>query len=83
MNRKNLICTNVIGYALSVIAILLDIKFDLNNEALSDFVSIMYPTVITVAGFLITVYVLFLEIYKDRYPFENMQKKHFPNTRYL
>ena len=61
---------------MAAFAIFIDIKYKLNHSALSNFVSIMYPTVITVAGFLITVYVLFLEFYKDRYPFENMQKKH-------
>ena len=81
LNCKILVCVNIIGYIMALIAIFIDIKFDLNSGALSNFASIMYPTVITVAGFLITVYILFLEIYKDRYPFEKLQRKHFTNTR--
>ena len=81
LKSKSLIFVNIIAYVIAIASILVDIKFGFDNVAISNFVAIMYPTVITVAGFLITIYVLFLEIYKDRYPFENMQKKHFPNTR--
>ena len=81
LKSKSLIFVNIIAYVIAIASILVDIKFSFDNVAISNFVAIMYPTVITVAGFLITIYVLFLEIYKDRYPFENMQKKHFPNTR--
>ncbi len=76
------IILNVGAYLLAIIAIIFDLKFNLNSETLANFVSIMYPSVISVAGFLITVYILFLELYKDRYPLENMQKKQFPNTKY-
>lgn len=82
LKSKNLIFFNIIAYIIAVASILIDTKFNLDNVSIANFVSIMYPTVITVTGFLITIYVLFLEIYKDRYPFENMQKKYFSNTQY-
>ena len=81
-NRNRILLMNVVAYLIAIISIVADRVYSLENEALSSFVSIMYPTVITVAGFLITIYILFLEIYKDRYPLEHMQKKHFPNTQY-
>ncbi len=79
-NRLLYLMSNIIAYLLFIGTVIVDLILNLNNDNLSNFSSIMYPTVITVAGFLITVYFLFLEIYKDRYPLEGMRKKLSPNT---
>lgn len=84
-NRGNtkIIIVNAVAYLFATVAIVLDIVFKLNKDSLLSFASIMYPTVVTVAGFFITIYILFLEIYRDRYPLENMHIKLFPNRKYL
>ena len=78
-----LVLFNVFAYLLLATSIVLDLCFEFHSETLSDFSAIMYPTVITTAGFLVTIYVVFIEIYKERYSFKGMEKNHFPNTRVL
>ena len=78
-----LVLFNVFAYLLLATSIVLDLCFEFHSETLSDFSAIMYPTVIKTAGFLVTIYVVFIEIYKERYSFKGMEKNHFPNTRVL
>lgn len=71
----------LIMLAISAASIAIDIYFKLENLILANFASILFPCIITIAGFMITVYILFLQIYKDRYSLDDMQKQHFPDTK--
>lgn len=64
----------------SALSIVADICFHLKNDVIISFAAILLPCVITIAGFMITVYILFLQIYKDRYSLDDMQSKHFPDA---
>ncbi len=79
--QKSLIVTNIIMYLVLGLVLAADIMTGWRNNKLSDIVAIIYPTIITVGGFLITLYFLFLEIYQNRYPLEIMQKRQFSKAK--
>lgn len=64
-----------------LISILLDYKFRIANNSLNELVTIMFSTVNVIATIWITYYLLFFQLFKDRYPVKILKKKYLPKMR--
>ncbi len=53
-----------------IICLFADIKFEISFDSLNDAVAILYSALVTIAGIWVTCYLLFLQLYKDKYPIE-------------
>ena len=71
----------VIFTTIGLLLLLADIFIDLVYTPLQDISRITINCVATIAGFWITCYLLFLELFKDRYPMEMLKEKHLPRMR--
>ncbi len=67
------ICLEII---IGIVCIILDSIFDLKNNLFSDFLPLVFETMVVVAGFWVTLYLLFVELFKDRYPFKFIKEKY-------
>ena len=68
---------SVIGFLL----LLVDVFIHIVYTPLQDISRITINCVATIAGFWITCYLLFLELFKDRYPMEMLKEKQLPRMR--
>lgn len=62
-------------------AFLLDHYIHIEIQAVSDVAELVQSIVTVIAGFWITCYLLFMELYKDRYPLESLKKELLPHMR--
>ena len=77
---KNKVWITVISVVLGgTIAILLDRFIDISFSPLQDVAEVVYSTITVIAGIWITCYLLFLELFKDRYPVEDMKSEQLPH----
>ena len=80
-NRK-LIVRLVLMSIIGILAICADIIFNIINSSLSELVVLLFSTVTVIAGLWISCYLLFLQLYKDRYPIKVLKTSYLPNMRY-
>lgn len=66
----------ILGVIVGIAAVFFDVFLDLKFTYFLPIISHVYETIIVVAGLWVTLYLLFLEIYKDRYPFDFIEKKY-------
>ena len=78
---KKLVIVNVVMYLVFGVASVVDYITGWRNLQLSNIVTILYPVIVTIGGSLISLYFLFLDIYRNRYPLEGMQKRHFTQAK--
>lgn len=64
-----------------IAAILLDQFVDICFSSIRDVAEVVYSTITVIAGIWITCYLLFLELFKDRYPVEDMKSEQLPHMR--
>ena len=77
---KNKVWITVISVVLGgTIAVLLDRFIDISFSPLQDVAKVVYSTITVIAGIWITCYLLFLELFKDRYPVEAMKSEQLPH----
>ena len=67
---------------LAIISIVIDIIFKSNCEIFNEINRILFTLVSVIAGFWVTCYLLFLQIYKDRYPLKFVENKYLPQMKY-
>ena len=58
------------------VCIIVDSFVPVKNDSLKGFLPVMYEMTVVVAGFWVTLYLLFLELFKDRYPFKFIEEKY-------
>lgn len=59
-----------------------DIKFKISFEFLNNTVAILYSAIVTIAGIWVTCYLLFLQLYKDKYPIEIIKDEYTKIIKY-
>lgn len=82
--RKEKRKTWIVGIAavlFSIIAAVLDQVFKIRYTPIPDVASVVYSTITVIAGIWITCYLLFLELFKDRYPVEDLKSEQLPHMR--
>lgn len=80
INRQNiskiiLLCVGGIG------AILADYFFPRNYLPMEDLFELVFSMISVIAGIWITCYLLVLELFKDRYPFNFLKEEHLPKMK--
>lgn len=65
----------------SLISLLVDYKLQFRSTSLANLVVILYNAIIVLAGIWITCYLLFLQLYKDRYPLQIIKKHYLPHMK--
>lgn len=70
----------VVYIIVMVTACFLDSKFTFSAVKLNDIIDCVFPILPVVSGFVITGYLLFVEIYKDRYPYDFIKSKIWPRV---
>lgn len=78
---KTLIIRLILMSIIGIVAIFSDYWFKLINTSLNDLVTILFSTVTVIAGLWISCYLLFLQLYKDRYPIKVLKECYLPNMR--
>lgn len=72
-----IIIMSVIGIG----AILADLKFEIMNNSLNELITILFSAITVIAGLWISCYLLFLQLYKDRYPMKILKECYLPNMK--
>lgn len=81
--KNNSIVITVIALIIVGIALLvLDYFLKWENTNLETLVEILFPAFASLAGIWISCFLLFLQLYKDRYPLEKMKEKYFPAIKH-
>ena len=81
--KNNSIVITVIALIIVGIAMLvLDYFLKRGNTNLETLVEILFPAFASLAGIWISCFLLFLQLYKDRYPLEKMKEKYFPAIKH-
>ena len=78
---KTLIIRLILMSIIGIVAIFSDYRLKLINTSLNDLVTILFSTVTVIAGLWISCYLLFLQLYKDRYPIKVLKECYLPNMR--
>lgn len=65
-----------------MVTLVSDYFLQLKNKNLEILVEILFPAFTSLAGIWISCFLLFLQLYKDRYPLEKMKEKYFPAIKY-
>lgn len=68
--------------SVAIISVILDIVLKSGCGVFNEINRILFTLVTVIAGFWVTSYLLFLEIYKDRYPLKFIQHKYLPIMKY-
>lgn len=71
---KTLIIRLILMSIIGIVAIFSDYWLKLINTSLNDLVTILFSTVTVIAGLWISSYLLFLQLYKDRYPIKVLKE---------
>ena len=66
---------------IGTIAILTDYLLKIESQLLNELVVLLFSTVTVIAGLWISCYLLFLQLYKDRYPIKVLKELYLPNMR--
>jgi len=77
-NKKTL--TYLIVFA--IVSITIDIIIASECTLFNEINRILFSLVTVISGFWVTCYLLFLQIYKDRYPLKFLESKYMPNLKY-
>ena len=72
----------VLLICLSIVAILLDIRFKLNTNAILSLSNVLITTVSVVLALWVSCYLLYFELFKDRYPSKLLQDRYLPQMKY-
>lgn len=80
--HKALTIRMVLMSIIGIAAIFADYWFKIINTSLNDLIAILFSTVTVIAGLWISCYLLFLQLYKDRYPIKVLKECYLPNMRY-
>ena len=82
-NKNNFIVITIIGLILvGTVMLVLDYFLQWENTNLEALVEILFSAFASLAGIWISCFLLFLQLYKDRYPLEKMKAKYFPAIKY-
>lgn len=68
--------------AMAVLTVIVDILIKSNCTIFNEINKLLFSLVSVIAGFWVTCYLLFLQIYKDRYPLKFIEDKNLPKMRY-
>lgn len=79
--KFNMTIKIVIMIIISCISIFADYKLKISCTMFNGLVSILFSTVAVIAGIWISCYLLFFQLYKDRYPIKIVKEKYLPNMR--
>lgn len=80
--NKALIIRLILMSIIGIIAIFADYWLKIINDSLNELIVILFSTVTVIAGLWISCYLLFLQLYKDRYPIKVLKECYLPNMRY-
>lgn len=64
-----------------IVALIMDFIFKFDNEIFGRINNLLFSTITVIAGFWVTCYLLFLQVYKDRYPLKILQEKYLPQMK--
>ena len=64
-----------------LLSLLSDIILKYDNSFLDEINNMLTSTITVIAGFWVTCYLLFLQIYKDRYPLKFLKEKYLPQMK--
>lgn len=67
---------------LAIISVIADILMQSNCKTFNEVNRILFTLVSVAAGFCVTCYLLFLQIYKDRYPINFLKNSYLPQMKY-
>lgn len=67
---------------LAIISVIADILMQSNCKTFNEVNRILFTLVSVAAGFWVTCYLLFLQIYKDRYPINFLKNSYLPQMKY-
>lgn len=81
IENKTLILRAIIMFVIGIIAIFADYWLKISNTALNSLVQILFSTVTVIAGLWISCYLLFIQLYKDRYPIKVLKECYLPNMK--
>lgn len=79
--KRNFSVLHYIVLVLGLFAFLLDYFLHFNVPAVSNVVEFAQSVITVIAGIWITCYLLFMELYKDRYPLDSLKKELLPQMR--
>lgn len=80
--NKNLLIRMLVMSLIGVVAIFADIWLKIDSKVLNELIVLLFSTVTVIAGLWISCYLLFLQLYKDRYPIKVLKECYLPNMRY-
>lgn len=72
----------IILISIAVISVLIDFALKSEYDMFSEINKILFSLVTVIAGFWVTCYLLFIQIYKDRYPLKFIKNKYLPVMKY-
>lgn len=81
VKHKNIISRTVVMIVIGMIAILTDYLLKIESQLLSELVKLLFSTLMVIAGLWISCYLLFLQLYKDRYPIKVLKEIYLPSMR--
>lgn len=77
-SKKGFIIVCVIKYILGIVALVIDLKFSTSYQNLNTLVEIMFSSILVLSGIWVSCYLLFVELYKDRYQFNIIKDELLP-----
>lgn len=80
--NEGLIIRLIILTVIGLIAIFADFRLKIINNSLNELIGTLFSTVTVIAGLWISCYLLFLQLYKDRYPIKVLKDCYLPNMRH-
>ncbi len=66
----------------AIASVIIDIVMESNSDIFNEINRILFSMVTVIAGFWVTTYLLFLQIYKDRYPMKFIKDKYLQQMKY-
>ncbi len=81
-SNKNIIIRVVFLALIGIVAIISDAVLNVKTDSINVLVEILFSSVTVIAGLWISCYLLFLQLYKDRYPIKILKECYLPSMRY-
>lgn len=78
--KKNIVLLTLI--IIAIMSVIIDVIFKSNITIFNEVNKILFSLVSVIAGFWVTCYLLFLQMYKDRYPLTLVENKYLPQQRF-
>ena len=78
--KKHIVLLTLI--IIAIMSVITDIIFESNITIFNEVNKILFSLVSVIAGFWVTCYLLFLQMYKDRYPLTLVENKYLPQMKY-